>query len=203
MQGFGKNIITASEKLSAFTEKLIIWKRRIESSNFANFPFLDEIILENEKITLILPITTHLQQLSESFQGYFSAGNIDKAQRWIINPFRFDLNSMNDNNIIKDDLIDIRANAGSEMEFQAMELEQFWCSQFAPFPKLSMEALQALIPFATTYLCEMGFSSFIHIKTKSRNRLDASNDMRVAISKREPRIKDIINAFNKQQQRSH
>ena len=39
------------------------------------------------------------------------------------------------------------------------------------------------------------------IKTQERNRLDPSDDMRVALSKKEPRFEKI--ARNKQQQKSH
>ena len=60
MQGYGKNIITATEKLSAFFEKLKIWICRVENGTFANFPLLDEIILENEKITILTEIVIHL-----------------------------------------------------------------------------------------------------------------------------------------------
>ena len=83
MQGFGRNIITISEKLFSFIEKLKIWKCRVENGNFGNFSSLDSIILENEKRTIIPEITMHLQQLSESFHGYFTTGYINKDQRWI------------------------------------------------------------------------------------------------------------------------
>ena len=53
-----------------------------------------------------------------------------------------------------------------------------------------------LIPFATTYLCELGFSALLDIKTKQRNRLDTIDDMRVALSKPIPQFL----VENKQQQ---
>ena len=67
--------------------------------------------------------------------------------------------------------------------------------------QLAERALKVLVPFAATYLCEAGFSALLHIKTKARNRLDASDDMRVALSKKEPRFSIIIE--EKQQQKSH
>jgi len=39
-----------------------------------------------------------------------------------------------------------------------------------------------LVPFATTYLCESGFSSLLYLKNKYRNRLNPSKDLRVALS---------------------
>ena len=69
------------------------------------------------------------------------------------------------------------------------------------FPQLAESALNILVPFATTYLCESGFSTLVSIKTKPRNRLDPEDDMRVAITKKEPRFKLIIEKM--QQQKSH
>ena len=41
-----------------------------------------------------------------------------------------------------------------------------------------------IVPFATTYFCETGFSTLVSLKTKPRNRLDPGDDMRVAITKK-------------------
>ena len=46
-------------------------------------------------------------------------------------------------------------------------------------------ALRVLIPFATNY--ETAFSKLLAIKTKSRNRLDVKNDIRVAQAKTKPK----------------
>ena len=40
MQGDGKNVIEAEEKMSAFQRKLKLWRQRLENNNFANFPLL-------------------------------------------------------------------------------------------------------------------------------------------------------------------
>jgi len=67
---------------------------------------------------------------------------------------------------------------------------------------LTEEALKMLIPFSTTYLCEVGFSTMTTIKTKLRNRVDISPTMRISPTKSiKPRIDKIIS--NKQQQKSH
>ena len=69
------------------------------------------------------------------------------------------------------------------------------------YKKLSKFALSVLVPFASTYLCESGFSTLVLIKTKMRNKLDVADDMRLALSKTEP---DIIKLTNElQAQPSH
>jgi hypothetical protein len=62
--------------------------------------------------------------------------------------------------------------------FSNQNLDEFWCSQIVAYPILANKALSALIPFATTYLCESGFSTLVSVKTKARNRFDARHDMR-------------------------
>lgn len=47
---------------------------------------------------------------------------------------------------------------------------------------MSQKAVKILIPFATTYLCETGFSALAAIKSKYRSRLNIAKEVRVAIS---------------------
>ena len=72
---------------------------------------------------------------------------------------------------------------------------------FRTYPILSMAALRVIIPFASTYLCESGFSTLVHIKSKARNQLNVEDDMRLAISKTQPCIAML--AAEMQQQISH
>ena len=58
----------------------------------------------------------------------------------------------------------------------------------------------ALIPFATTYFCESGFSALLAVKTKQRNRLAAKDDNSVALSKTIPQFCVLVE--NKKQQPS-
>ena len=202
MQGSGGNIMTASEKLSAFIHKLPVWKRRVENFNFANFPNLDNIFVDNqENIQLVDQICTHLGGLMTSFDGYFPNEALNVRDGWIRDPFLFNLDSIEDGDMAKDELIELKGNQKVKMEFDSMELTTFWCHQLKVFPLLTERALNVVVPFVTTYLCETGFSTLLHIKTKARNRLNAGEDMRLALSKTVPRFNEIIE--KKQQQKSH
>ena len=66
---------------------------------------------------------------------------------------------------------------------------------------ISMLPLTVLIPFATTYECETAFYTIHAIKTKFRNRLDVTNDIRVALAKSKPNIEELVGA--KQMHPSH
>ena len=69
------------------------------------------------------------------------------------------------------------------------------------YPELAKRALEELISFPRTYLCEAAMSALINIKTTYRNRFRAANDMRIAISNINPRIDEL--ASKRQEQRSH
>ena len=108
-QGQQMNVITACEKLKAFKLKLSLWSSRISKYNLANLPSLNRIakncLLQNVKHDII----AHLMMLGNSFNGYFSDGELNAAQQWIINPFVFDLTTMSDDDNLKDDLIEIKS----------------------------------------------------------------------------------------------
>ncbi|XP_076315873.1 protein FAM200C-like [Tachypleus tridentatus] len=50
LQGRGLNIVTASAKLAAFKEKLVLWIKRVKMGNLANFPCLEETVTENSTL---------------------------------------------------------------------------------------------------------------------------------------------------------
>ncbi|XP_022246984.1 protein ZBED8-like [Limulus polyphemus] len=106
---------------------------------------------------------------------------------------------MPDEDPFKEGIIDMQNDHAAKMEFEVKTLENLWASQITRFPNISKKALTVLVPFATTYICKVGFSTLLHVKF--RNRLDAQHNMRIALSKMEPRIPDII--AKKQEQMSH
>ena len=149
----------------------------------------------------MIQIKEHLQVLSQSFEGYFYHGDVSDSHGWIQDPFLFKLDLMDENDQTTDDLVEMRASKIIKMKFDSMHLGTFLSAQLEMFPQLAKSALKILVPFATTYLCETGFSTLENIKTKPRNCLDPADDMRVAITKREPRFNLIIERM--QQQKSH
>ena len=69
------------------------------------------------------------------------------------------------------------------------------------YPWLGIHALNILVPFSSTYLCECGFSALLTIKSKARNRLDVESDIRCALSTTSPDIEQLV--AKKQGQPSH
>jgi len=81
-------------------------------------------------------------------------------------------------------------------------LTKFWVSVKDECPILFEEAMGILVPFATTYLCETGFSVLASIKYKYRGRLDVSKQLRVALSNISSRFTKLCNE-KKQAHPSH
>jgi hypothetical protein len=58
-------------------------------------------------------------------------------------------------------------------------------------PLLSGKAQRILIPFATSYLCEAGFSAVAVIKSKYRAKINVEREMSVVMSSLIPRFEKI------------
>ena len=71
-------------------------------------------------------------------------------------------------------------------------LGELWTSVKKEKPIIGNKAMTFLLPFSTTYLCEQGFWALTVVKTKARNCLSPGNNLRVALSKIEPCIEEIM-----------
>ena len=150
-------------------------------------PILEDVLLQEEinktlSSSLQTEICSHLETLQNSIHGYFNTGDL-KVAAWILNPFSIDINCIDDGDLAKDDIIDIRTKEMLKFQFNSKGLGEFRCSLKLVYPRLAKLAMAVLIPLVTTYLCESGFSGLVNLKTKNRNRLDIQHDMRIALSK--------------------
>jgi len=71
--------------------------------------------------------------------------------------------------------------------FKGGDILHFWQTvmESGDYTQIGMLAVRQFLTFPTTYLYELGFS-ILAIKTKHRNRLNAHDDMRSALSTIEP-----------------
>ena len=69
-----------------------------------------------------------------------------------------------------------------EKLFSSVDLLSFWSAVSSNYKNIGSAAMRIFLPFPTTYLCELGFSILVTLKSKKRNRLNAAADMRVAVS---------------------
>lgn len=207
LQGVNTTLIHSLPKIQAFTTKLNYWKNQVSSGTFDCFPQLDTAIINataEEKQYMILTITEHLHKVHNQFLHYFpDAADFIKRNHWVLNPFSAD--SYGDYRLSTQDvevLIDIAADSNLKDIYSKLSLAKFWNTVRTNYKyELAELALETLLPFASTYLCETTFSTMCLLKCKKRNRLNVESQLIVATSNIKPRLDQLCST--KQSQVSH
>jgi hypothetical protein len=89
----------------------------------------------------------------------------------------------------KKELLDLKNDRTLEVEFNDVPLSQFWVTAKKEFPSIGEKAINILLQFATTYMCEQSSSSMLTIKNLKRSLLkNLDHELRVAFDHR-PDIK--------------
>ena len=91
-------------------------------------------------------------------------------------------------------LAELSCDRTLKIQFREKSMSAFWLSVSTEYPLLSNKAVNILLPFATTYLCETAFSALTNMKTKYRSRLVVESDMRVCLSNITARIDSLCKA---------
>ncbi|XP_069063747.1 zinc finger BED domain-containing protein 5-like [Pleurodeles waltl] len=186
------NILQLSDKVSGFKKKVILWKGSVSKGDNKCFPSLDKFLQDNEmalKEELRTVFVLYLSQLHFYLQKYFPEDEVEPI-KWVRDPFNTEI-PQHFNNEEAEQLIDISSDSTLKVQFQSLSLLEFWCQTQDEYPVISKIALRVLIPFATSYLCEAGFSAVAVIKSKYRAKIHLEKEMRVAISKITPRFEEL------------
>ncbi|XP_060855465.1 zinc finger BED domain-containing protein 5-like [Metopolophium dirhodum] len=109
--------------------------------------------------------------------------------------------TLREDSIDREQLIDLYSDSVSKSKFVSLSLPEFWIAMKKQYPIVANKAIRTLIPFASSYLCETGFSALAAIKSKYRGKLNTEKEMRIALSKFTPRFDDLMQ--QKQAQPSH
>ncbi|XP_006150206.1 protein FAM200A [Tupaia chinensis] len=193
------------EHILGFQKMLLLWQTRLKSNcpSYYMFPTLlqhieENIINEDCLKEIKLEILLHLTSLSQTFNYYFPEEKFEslKENIWIKDPFAFqnpesviELNLMPEE---ENELLHLSSSFTLKNYYKTLSLSAFWIKIKDEFPLLSRKSILLLIPFTSTYLCELGFSILTRLKTKKRNRLNSAPDMRVALSSCVPDWKELM-----------
>ena len=150
----------------------------------------------NEWLTAL--IDDHISDLEKKIDDYFPTSEPSSA--WVQQPFIAEMND-NEQLNLREQHLELQSSQAAKTEFSSSSLIEFWCSMLQKYPELAKRALEALIPFPTTYLCEAIMSALVNIKTTYRNRLRVANDMRIAHSNINPSIDEPVS--KRQEQKTH
>lgn len=184
MQGKSENLLSSTDKMRAFQEKLKVWSVRAKEGTFGMFSHFSETN-NREIIPLIIQ---HLKSLQAKIENYFPT-LCSENYTWVRNPFFPQDNHFTLNLKEEEELIDIRNDGNIKLLYNEMSLDEFWIKIQNEFPCIGEKAVVILLQFSTSYLCETGFSVLTNIKTKKRERLLAvEEEMRVALSNVRPDI---------------
>ena len=198
MQRKDTSVLDFMDVLNAFVKKLDNWQRKVEKGNFAMFEALLSVVDGNLDRNLSSEIIAHLANLKTEFLRYFpEISNVDLEL--VRKPFSIPVEKIQDD--LQDELIDLRNDSACKDMFDNLSICEFWARVCVLYPSVAKVCMKVLLPFSSTYLCESGFSTLLNMKTKARNRLDAEDGMRCALSSTSPRIEALVDKF--QQQISH
>uniref|UniRef100_A0A8C5FLG9 HAT C-terminal dimerisation domain-containing protein n=1 Tax=Gadus morhua TaxID=8049 RepID=A0A8C5FLG9_GADMO len=198
LQGLSTSAFDGQDKISAMLKKLELFQIKIRTGDVSAFPNLETFLSDND---LRLAdqvrdnIAEHLKSLRQQFAEYFLA--IVQGNTWMRNPFvvkAYDVLEENLSALEQELLIELSCDETLKSTFRGQTLLDFWMQRRGEYPALSDKAVRFLIPFATTYLCEKGFSSLACIKNKYRSRLDAEPSLRLKLTAIDP---DIANHCSK------
>ena len=189
LQGDNTNILSLNDKIHAFMKKVKRWTARVEMGRIDMFSELHEFMEENELSVDIVKgsITAHLQALHERFHKYFPTETAPEQYDWIRSPFTV-TTTQHLSTDLEDALVELSSDRTLKTAFDSMPLAEFGISVENEYPQLYTAAMDVLIQFASTYLCEKTFSALTYIKNKYRSKLNVEDDLRVAVSKIKPRM---------------
>ena len=105
---------------------LPVWRQRVAVSNFAKFTQLDEITPQQTYSIsdgVSDSIIEYLETLRDNFNGYISCEFINDA--WARSPLTILHDQISDDDLAKDELIDICNNQISRIAFETKELPGF------------------------------------------------------------------------------
>src|SRR6218665_1178598 len=193
LQGKEITVFHCHDKMKAFKMKLELWLAKLQRKNFSPFPQLNTYLDEN-KLNVNDDMLEVMKQHVSILCHYFpDLVRFEKYYRFINSPFALSISDLrSEDSSIQEQFIDLINDGGAKHVFSEMCCSDFWIEMAQSYPDVAQMALRVLIPFATTYECETAFSTLLAIKTKSRNRLDVTNDIRVALAKTKPDIEELV-----------
>ena len=85
---------------------------------------------------------------------------------WVCQPFTYDTTTIDINSPYTDDIIELQESEVKKHDVSTTNLQTFWCQQIEGYPLIGKVALEVLMLFVTTYLCEHAFSILVYVKVK-------------------------------------
>ncbi|XP_025415466.1 zinc finger BED domain-containing protein 5-like [Sipha flava] len=139
-----------------------MWCTNLDQGNTAMFPYFTG--QKNSNPEVLGTIRSHLQALQISLKYYFPDLNV-KQYHWVRNPFTSLVQT--DDCELQQEAVGLKNDHTLQLKFKEVSLNSFWVSLHREYPRLSTKAIEVLLQFSTSCLCEYGFNALTNIKTKN------------------------------------
>jgi zinc finger BED domain-containing protein 5/7/8/9 len=193
LQGKKVTLIEVKKFISAFIDKLVLYRRNLLRKEYYQFPELTS--LENEISTHhIERYSEHLLKVKADMESRFSDVIQLKIDPWMVDPF---LDSdYNEEIDIQEELMELQHDEESQAYFRNGGYLKMWqrVGMASSYPKLWAKMHSLLLAFPTSYLVECGFSAALNLITNQRNRLDIieRGDLRLYLTKIKVNLDSIV-----------
>ena len=136
MQGRKENILTSTDKINTFKEKLSFWSNKMQTGCYAMF----QRFCSSEKCSEVSPLVIgHLEMLERNVEKYFPDVALTTTD-WVRDPFSLAFsNSLSFHE--EDELIGIRNDKNLKVLFEKSTLEKFWLAIAKDYPHASKKAI--------------------------------------------------------------
>lgn len=131
LQGPSENILTSTDKLSAFQEKMFVWCANLDKGNTTMFPLFTG--QKNSSPTVLKIIRSHLQSLQMSLTHNFPDLNVEHYD-WIRNPFTSMIQT--DHCEVKKEAVELKNDRTLLVKFNEVPLDSFWVALDNEYPRL-------------------------------------------------------------------
>ena len=134
--------------------------------------------IETTRFSELVP--EHLMKLEKEIDGYFPSLGEDEVA-YLRNPFTANAQTLQAGTGMQEELIELQHDGfARDVHVQVVQ-------------KVAETAIQALLLFPSTWLCESTFLVMLGIKSKYRSQLKTpEHDLRCAVANVSPRINELI-----------
>ena len=168
LQGKDLTVCEFIAKVKVFLAKLRLWGGNICSCTFSMFSTVTEFLCQNPQIETTRfseLVTEHLMKLEKEIDGYFpSLGEGEVA--YLRNPFTANAQTLQAGTGMQEELIELQHDGFAHDVYSEKNLGDFWFMMCKSYKRIAEPAIQALLLFPSTCLCESTFSVMLGIKSK-------------------------------------
>ena len=159
-RGKETSILNMYDKVGGFLKKAELWRRSSAEGDFTCFPQVDAFLSREDvdRAPVKSVIVGHLTNVIKDFHSYFPDMEDKSVQLdWVRNPFLLSEANRSYLSLIRKNSWKCHVTVASRWSLPHPHSHSVVCEAGAP--DLGQKALEQLLPFASTYLCEASFSA--------------------------------------------